>query len=96
MENEKNADSKLEIKYLCRICGYKHDSPPWGEDGNLASFEICFCCGIEFGYEDSTLKGIRRYRASWLESGAPWFQPSDQPEGWDLQKQLAQIPKEFL
>jgi len=66
---------------------------PWGEDGDSPTFNICDCCGVEFGYEDSTLDGVKRFRKLWRERGAPWFRPQARPPGWDLEQQLLQVPE---
>ncbi len=76
----------------CRICGLKQADPPWGEDGNSPTYVICDCCGVEFGYEDSTTKAVQRFRELWLERGAPWFRQEAKPVGWDLDCQLSQVP----
>lgn len=37
-------------KYICPICGYDNlDEPPYDELGSYGSYEICSCCGHEFG-----------------------------------------------
>ena len=79
----------------CRVCGLLNDEPPWGADGKTPSFEICVCCGAEYGYEDCTLEGARKYRQSWLASGAMWDTPRFKPDGWNSDEQLANIPQQF-
>jgi len=59
--------------YHCRVCGLRQESKVWGEDGKSPTFEMCACCGVEFGYEDSNLKSIRRYRENWLAEGHKWL-----------------------
>jgi hypothetical protein len=87
----------LEVKYYpCRICGLLQEDPPWGEDDKTPSFEICACCGVEFGYEDINFVSIRNYRARWLEEGAEWFDVKAKPMEWNLEEQLKNIPSEFL
>lgn len=54
--------------YKCRVCGFPQADPPWGLDGRTPSFDICACCGVEFGYEDATAEGVERYRQEWLDS----------------------------
>ena len=39
-------------KFYCRICGYRLGFEPWGDDGKTPTYEICPCCGVEFGNED--------------------------------------------
>lgn len=91
-----------EIKYtqVCRVCGYYDPDYleyfPWGENGCVPSYDICECCGVEFGYEDWILESIRHYRAEWLAGGTKWFVPKSKPEDWNLEEQLKQIPPQFL
>jgi hypothetical protein len=84
----------------CRVCGflYVEESPaelPWGEDGRSPSYGYCVCCGVEFGYQDASPVGARRWRTRWLDSGPQWHDPSAQPPGWNLDEQLAAIPEAF-
>lgn len=80
---------------LCKVCGLKQASLPWGADNKTPSFEICACCGVEFGYEDSTLIAIKKYREEWINNGAKWFKPKETPLLWSLENQLMMIPKEY-
>lgn len=41
---------------FCRVCGLDQDENPWGEDNASPTFDICACCGTEFGYHDFTLE----------------------------------------
>ena len=79
----------------CRVCGFLHQESPWGKTGMDPDYTICPSCGVEAGYEDSTLEATRKYRSEWLESGAPWFSKSAKPEGWSLDEQLKHIPASF-
>lgn len=83
--------------WRCRVCGLKQEDLPWEENGTIPSFNICSCCGAEFGYEDFTLSGIRRYRKEWLEKKkAQWWRPKMRPNDWSLEDQLKNIPQEFM
>ncbi|WP_211263927.1 hypothetical protein [Streptosporangium amethystogenes] len=65
--------------------------PPPGRSalgGRTPSFEICPCCGVEFGYEDATPQAVSAHRRDWLAAGATWSAPSREPPGWDLERQL--------
>lgn len=86
MHNDKNR---------CRVCGCLLDEPPWGDDGATPSFEICPCCGVEFGYEDFTLEGARKHRENWLAMGSPWFDAAMRPDDWNLDVQLRSIPAQY-
>ncbi len=87
--------SKKDVN-ICRVCGLWHDEPPWGEEGDTPTFNICECCGTEFGYEDATLKAIVASRTRWLSSGAKWHIPKFKPENWSVEEQLQQIPSNFV
>jgi hypothetical protein len=79
-------------KYVCYVCGYPNlDEPPRGLDGNIPSFDICDCCGIEFGYEDTTKENILKYRQKWIGTGGEWFCKELCPENWDMKEQLKNI-----
>jgi hypothetical protein len=78
----------------CRVCGYEDDEEPWGADGRTPSFEICPCCGVEYGYEDSTVIGIRRYRESWIRSGAPWSSRYIPSDGLTFDERISRVPRE--
>lgn len=79
----------------CRVCGYGLDETPWGEDGMSPTYDFCPCCGVEFGYGDATIEGIKRWRSSWLKKGASWEDPSRRPFGWTRERQLALVPVEY-
>ena len=85
--------------HFCRVCGLYYDDPPWGANGRLPSFDICLCCGVEFGYGDSILEAIRSWRSEWVARGAPWRWPdadTDEPSDRNLVEQMKNIPAEFL
>lgn len=84
------------IELNCRVCGIYLEESPWGKDGNNPTYEICTCCGVEFGNEDYTVESVRRYRKKWLGDGAKWFLPEFKPSDWDLNEQMKNIPKEYL
>lgn len=76
---------------ICRICGYSDETfYPWGTDGKTPSFDICPCCNVEFGYEDSQKKGIIRYREKWIKS------PKFNSNILKYKKLLANIPWEYI
>tara|TARA_R110002124_G_scaffold278588_1_gene450669 strand:- start:1725 stop:1991 length:267 start_codon:yes stop_codon:yes gene_type:complete len=79
----------------CRVCGYLSDTAPWGEDGKCPTYEICPCCGVEYGYEDSAVAGVKQYRQEWMASGAKWQDAKARPENWSLEDQLKQVPPDF-
>lgn len=92
-----NKDSEVfMIENYCRVCGLYSEDLPWGADGNTPSYLICHCCGVEFGYEDSTIESIKKYRMVWLGKGSIWFRSKYKPENWDLNLQLKNIKSNYL
>lgn len=79
-------------KFTCEVCGFNGlDEAPWGADGKTPSFDICPCCGVEFGYEDATDTGKANFRTKWIATGGKWFDESKKPNRWDIKEQLAKI-----
>jgi hypothetical protein len=69
-------------KYTCPVCGFLMDDEP-------AYSNICPCCGVEFGYEDSGV-AYADLRDQWVEAGMPWWSTIDSPpERWNRLWQLA-------
>ncbi|MEK7339705.1 MAG: hypothetical protein AABZ92_03200 [Verrucomicrobiota bacterium] len=81
--------------YRCRICGLEQDFQPWGEDGQTPTFELCGCCGVDFGYQDCTLVYVKKFREKWLKKRGKWANPDEKPPNWSLEEQLKQIPQEY-
>ena len=74
--------------YKCPVCGNDQlDEPPYDEHG-CALFGICPCCGVEFGYDDSTASHAR-LREKWLKAGAAWWsKTTPAPQAWNAAAQL--------
>lgn len=81
--------------FNCRVCGLDQGFEPWGNDGETPSFDICGCCGVQFGYQDCNEFYVKKFRQEWLEKGANWFDPKEMPEGWSLEEQMKGIPDQF-
>ncbi len=78
--------------YMCPVCGFVGlVEPPYNEAGG-ASFEICSCCGFEYGFDDqSEGRSFEDYRRAWLADGAKWFDPDRRPADWYVEAQLANL-----
>ena len=97
-KEKKGRISKTILSYdnhKCRICGFHNEYFPWGEDGEKPNFELCPCCGVQFGKEDVTLESIQKYRKEWLRKGGRCFIKKDRPENWDIDEQMRNIPEDF-
>lgn len=79
----------------CRVCGLGLSDAPWDEDDKTPSWEICPCCGTEFGYEDITPEVSKNQRSKWLASGGEWFDKSKKPSDWSFDQQISGIPSKY-
>ena len=80
---------------ICPVCGYdKLDLIPYDEFG-YPSYEICSCCGYEYGYTDShDNETFENYRNKWLKEGAIFMFEEYIPCVWNkevLNKQMNNI-----
>jgi hypothetical protein len=79
---------KFHSQKICPVCGYDGLEEPAYDEAGCASFEICPCCGIEFGYDDAQ-KTHNELRNLWLGSGCPWHSLENRPPaGWNAEQQL--------
>lgn len=84
-------------QWFCPVCGLPlGDFAPWGEDGRTPTYDICPCCGVEWGNEDTDRKSRCEFRRRWLASGAEWFCPQERPRDWSLDRQLKNVRKNEL
>ena len=76
----------------CPLCGCENTfDPPYKCYSDLAvSYDICSCCGCEFGLDDS-----EAYFDEWLASGGDWLMPEEKPENWKLEDQLKNIVRPY-
>ena len=81
-----------DVDFYCRVCGYESGDRPWGDDGHLPSFDMCPCCGVEWGYEDNGLFSTERYRNLWIEKGAPWFSRHIQSDSLSFDERMRRSP----
>ena len=80
-----------DMSFLCPVCGYHGLTRD--PVGPVDTFEICECCGFEFGFDDKDLKyTYHEYRLMWLAGGAKWFSSAARPASWSLERQIASLP----
>ena len=77
--------------FTCPVCGFEGlDEAPYDALG-CASYDICPCCGIEFGYDDAS-RAHEELRAAWVDRGMPWWSRSRKPPvHWDPAEQLRRL-----
>lgn len=80
------------MKNICPVCGYDELLEPPYDEYNIPSYEICPCCGFEYGFDDQDLNfDFITYREKWLLSGAKWVQCQEKPDDWNLDTQLKNL-----
>lgn len=84
-------EKRLNMLYICPICGYDRLEEPPYIDGYIPSHDICDCCGSEFGLDDCTQEQIEKNRKKWIDMGYPWFSLESKPINWDPNEQLKNI-----
>ncbi|MGW2324741.1 hypothetical protein ACWC5C_03120 [Streptomyces sp. NPDC001700] len=81
---------------ICRVCGYD-DAVYW--QGGWPTEVICPCCGNESDVGDASVMAVRNYRGYWVGQGAPWNDTLEgrkqMEQGWDVLRQLANIPPQW-
>jgi len=82
-------------EHNCRVCGLYTADKPWGDDGKSPTYEICPCCGVEFGNEDYTVESTIIYRKKWLNDNLNWYEKNSKPSDWNFENQLLQIPDAY-
>lgn len=69
-----------------------HGTPPYSQRYGTPSYDVCACCGFEFGNDDdpgtARPQTFSEYLQEWIGSGCEWFAPSKKPEGWGVEAQL--------
>lgn len=79
--------------YICPVCGYPSLSEAAYDVFGCPSYNICPCCGTEFGYDDSTLTHSD-LRSKWISEGMLWWSKHQKiPDNWDPVKQLDNLEK---
>jgi hypothetical protein len=78
--------------YVCPVCGYDRLDEPAYDSFGCATYNICPCCGTEFGYDDSTVAHAE-LRKKWISEGKLWWSKHQlKPNDWDPVRQLKKLP----
>lgn len=78
------------MTFSCPVCYYDQLEEP------ASDYNICDCCGTEFGNDDEQLSWAQ-LRSNWINKGGPWFY-GHPPLYWNPYAQLlrANVPLEIL
>jgi hypothetical protein len=67
-------------------------NPPYRLQFGMPSYDVCACCGFEFGNDDDpgTAAPISfdEYFDEWLSQGCKWFDERMKPLNWSLAEQM--------
>jgi len=76
-------------KNICFVCGFDGLEEPAYNEIKEPSYEVCPCCGFEFGVDETgDPDRYGSFRSKWISAGAEWFLPDKKPKDWSLEKQL--------
>jgi hypothetical protein len=79
-------------RFLPDVSATRGVDPPYARHFGDPSYEVCDCCGFEFGNDDEPGTGtpvpFELYLKAWIEAGCPWLSPDRRPQGWRLEEQL--------
>ena len=81
------------ISNVCPVCAYDGLYEPPRSSSGGGSYEICPCCGFQFGVSDDD-EGFDYdgWRQAWIDNGMNWFSRSrSHPDNWDPREQLRRI-----
>ena len=68
----------------CPLCGYGPLADRYADAQELRwSYDICPCCGCEFGYDDNL-----RHLEKWIEGGMKWFNQDLCSTTWSYEEQI--------
>ena len=67
----------------CPVCGYDDIGIYKSYEELRCSYDICDCCGCEYGYDDN-----ESHYDKWVNNGCKWFDKKEKPEGWALELQI--------
>lgn len=76
---------------VCPVCRYPNLYEPPYDQWGYGSYEICPCCGFEFGLDEGLAReeAFIAWREQWARAGYPWFSSvRTAPEGWNPLDQL--------
>ncbi len=86
------------VLFICPVCGFPELTEPAYDKYGCSSFNICPCCGVEFGYQDATSskadlpKRHAALRTTWIAGGMVWHSASDRPpKDWNPKEQLRNV-----
>jgi hypothetical protein len=72
--------------YHTAVVSNSNVTPPYCLVFGDASYEVCKCCGFEFGLDDepgtAEPMSFEAYFDEWVRAGCIWFDKSGRPSDW--------------
>jgi hypothetical protein len=82
-----------ELDGMCLIRGF---APPYVDHFGWPSYEVCACCGFEYGNDDdpgdAPGHSFEQSFENFVARGYKWQRPRQMPPQWTLEKQLFGLP----
>ncbi|HAB15635.1 MAG TPA: hypothetical protein PLX89_22955 [Verrucomicrobiota bacterium] len=80
-------------KHRCPVCGYPDLLEPPRTEAGGGSYEICPCCGYQYGVDDDDRRTTYlAHRELWVKNGMRWWSRGIRaPKNWDPQAQLSTV-----
>ncbi len=74
----------MSAKYICPVCKFDGLKEAAFGPGNEPSYEVCPCCGFEFGFDGGNDPVVfAEYYQRWTQNGSKWFMPKLKPKDQD-------------
>ena len=83
------------MNYICLICGFNKLREAPFDKYSCGSYEICHCCGCEFGYDIMHLDNEKlvKLRESWINNGMIFKTKEKIPLDWNANEQIKNLNK---
>lgn len=81
-------------KNICPVCGYDGLEEPAYDKNLVPSYNVCACCGVEFGVDDFYISptSLKQF----IDSNKQWFDESKKTKKWCFEKQLENLNKKEI
>ena len=90
----KEKEATIE-EHFCPSCGIDiSDSCVW--ENLSVEYVFCHCCGLKIGRESSSIQEVHEKRDQWLLHPEFWHDQKTKPDEWNIEKQMENIPIDYM